>query len=124
MDDQNTQQQNNQLTIPQEVRTYLEAMLQDAGMTMEDDDMKEEMIKELYLRLDAYITSVVATALPKMHLDEFIKMNEEKKSREEIEKFLIDNMPHSKEVFAKAFADFRQLYLGNVKKAREGEGAN
>ncbi|OGK39931.1 hypothetical protein A3F34_01900 [Candidatus Roizmanbacteria bacterium RIFCSPHIGHO2_12_FULL_44_10] len=110
----------NNLTIPAEVQTFLEGMLQDAGMNLADDDMKTEMVKELYLRLDAYITSVVATALPQKHLDEFIKMNEEKRSREEVEQFLQDNMPHSKEVFAKAFSDFRSLYLGNVKKARDG----
>jgi len=112
------QNSSHDLTIPEEVRVFLEEMLKDAGMVM-PDDMKEDMVKELYLRLDAYITSVIATALTPKHLEEFVKMNEEKRPKAEIEQFLQDNVPNSRELFAKAFADFRALYLGNIKKHRE-----
>ena len=114
----------NTLEIPAEVRTFLEGMTEDAGMNLVVDDMKEEMVKELYLRLDAYITSVIATALSEKNLAEFIKMNEDKKPKAEVEQFLQDNVPNSKELFAKAFSDFRALYIGNVKKHREGQAGN
>lgn len=76
------------------------------------------MIKELYARLDNYLTSVIVDNMPPEHLDEFIKLNEEKKSREEVEGFLKGKMTNSAEVFARAFADFRELYLGNVTAAQ------
>lgn len=107
-----------QTQIPQEVKNFLEGLLTDSGMQFTDDVMKEEMIKELYARLDNYLTSVIVDNMPPEHLDEFIKMNEEKKSREEIEGFLKEKMPNSAEVFAKAFGDFRDQYLGNVTAAR------
>lgn len=107
-----------QAQIPSEVRNFLEGLLKDSGMQFVSEEMKEEMIKELYARLDNYLTSVIVDNMPPEHLDEFIKLNEEKKSREEIEGFLKEKMPQSAEVFARAFADFRDQYLGNVTAAR------
>ena len=104
--------------IPQEVRSFLEGLLQDAGMTFTDNEMKEEMTKELYARLDNYIASVVVDYLPPEQFETFIKMNEEKKSKQEIENFLKEKLPDAQNVFAKAFADFRAMYLGNVTIAR------
>ncbi len=106
------------LTIPPEVRVFLEGILQDAGMTIPDEITREEMIKELFVRLDHYITSVIIENLPPEHLDAFMKLNEEKKPMSEIQKFLLDKMPDTQEIFTRAFADFRDLYLGNVTTVR------
>lgn len=106
------------MQIPNDVRSFLESLLQDAGMTTLDDTMREEMIKELFVRLDSYITSVIVDNMPAEHLDEFIKLNEDKKPREEIEAFLKDKMPNAQDMFAKAFMEFRDLYLDNVAVAR------
>jgi len=46
-------------------------------------------------------------------------MNEDKKSKEEIEQFIKTKLPNSQEVFTNAFIDFRSLYLGNVAASRE-----
>lgn len=87
-------------------------------MTALDDTMHEEMIKELYARLDNYMASVIAENLTPQDAEEFIKINEAKKDRSEIEKFLKDKVPNVNDVFAKAFMDFRDLYLGGVTIAR------
>ena len=100
--------------IPPEVKTYLEGLLADAGMSFTDDQMKEEMVKELYARLDNYVASIIVDYLPSEHYETFIKMNEEGKPKEEVENFLKQNLPNAQTVFAKAFADFRQMYLGGV----------
>lgn len=114
----NQQDAGQKLEIPQEIRNFLEGLLKDAGLTTLDDNMREEMIKELYARLDNYIASVIVDKLPPEHLDDFIKINEEKKSQQEIEQFLKDKMPNPQEVFANAFSEFRDLYLGNVNVAQ------
>ena len=106
------------LQIPPEVRNFLEGILTDAGMTTLDDEMREEMIKELYARLDNYITSAIVSKLPSEYSEEFIRLNEEKKSQQEIQQFLQDKLPNAQETFALAFSEFRDLYLGNVTVAR------
>jgi len=108
----------NSLNISPEIKVYLEGLLEDAGIQTVDELMKEEMIKELYARLDNFLTTTIIDNMPPDHLDTFIKMNEEKKSKEEIEMFLKEKMTNYKEVFSKAFADFRDLYLGGVTASR------
>jgi len=106
------------LTITPEVRTFLETLLSDAGMTTLDESMKEEMIKELYARLDNYLTATIVNNMPPEHLEAFIKMNEEKQSQAEVEAFLKEKVPNTSGILAKAFTDFRNLYLGKVADSR------
>ncbi len=119
MDNQKTASSTNpSLEISSEIRTFLEGLLQDAGMLIPDASMKEEMIKELYVRLDNFITTAIIDNLPPEHLETFIKLNEEKKPKSEVEQFLKDKMPNAQEVMSQAFMEFRDFYLKNVTVAR------
>lgn len=100
--------------MPPEIRSFLEGMLQDANITTADEETKEEMIKELFSRFDNYMTSSIVENLKEEDLDEFIKMGDEKKPKEEIEKFITDKIPNASEVFSQAMMTFRDMYLGNV----------
>jgi len=111
------------LDIPPEARTFLEGLLQDSGILNLGEEEKEEMIKELYARLDNFITSTIIDNLPPENMEEFIKMTEQNKSKSEIEAYLNSKMPNAKEVFANAFIEFRNLYLGNVTVARNAPSA-
>ncbi len=104
--------------ISNDVREFLLGILQDANMQMTDEEMQEEMIKELFVRLDNYIGSVIIDNLQPNDVEAFIKLNEENKSREEINTFLKQKMPNAQEVMQKAFMHFREMYLSNVSAAR------
>lgn len=119
MDNQTAASQvNPRLEISNEIRTFLEGLLQDAGMLIPDAIMKEEMIKELYVRLDNFITTAIIDNLPAEHLETFIKLNEDKKPKNEIEQFLKDKMPNAQEVMTRTFMEFRDFYLKNVTMVR------
>lgn len=121
--DTQTQQPRPQVQITPEIRSFLEGILKDAGMTELDEVMKEEMIKELFVRLDEFITSTIIDKLPVDNLDEFIKMGEEKKSMADTQAYLKEKIPNAEEVFARAFADFRETYLAGVTTARNAKAA-
>lgn len=108
----------NKLEIPQEVRAFLEGILKDSNMASLDDSMREEMINELFARLDNYMTSVIIDNMPPEHIDTFIKMTEEKKPQAELEAFMKEKVPNAQEVITKAFMDFRDLYLKGVTVSR------
>lgn len=114
--DNQTQSQSTQATtvIPEEVKVYLEGLLADASVTPIDEQMKEDMLVDLYQRLDNFLTAIILENLPPQHLEDFIKMNKSGKSREETEKFITSALPNADEVFANAFLEFRDLYLGNT----------
>lgn len=101
------------IEIPAEIRGFLEGLIQDSERIYEPE-MQEEMIKELFIRLDSFIISAIIEHMPPEHLDEFIRLNDENKPKEEIEQFVKKTMPNAEEVFSKAFVDFRELYLNNA----------
>lgn len=102
------------LEITPDVRAYLESILVDAGAVTLDEASHEEMIKELFVRLDSYIISVIVDRLPDEYVEEFVKMNENGKSQVEVEKFLQDKLPDAQQVFTDLFGDFRDTYLRGV----------
>lgn len=108
--------------IPPEARSFLEGILDDAKTLTLDDSMREEMIKELFARLDSFLTSRIVENMPPEAMDEFMKLVEEKKSQSEVEHFVEDRMPNAGEVFAQAFSDFRDMYLYNNAVGRKIEG--
>jgi len=93
-----------------------------------DDQMKEEMISELYTRLDSFITTKIVENLPPEHLEAFMKLVDEKKPQSEVEQFLKDKIPNVQEAFSQAFAEFRELYLNSEAASRQAnvyaEGKN
>lgn len=103
-----------QTQIPQDIRAFLESLLQDANILNLDDAAKEEMIKQLFVRLDNFMLTTIVESLPSDKLDEFTKMSESGKSKEELEAYLKANIPNAEEVFSRAMLSFRDLYLGNV----------
>ena len=96
----------------------MEGILTDANMTFTDDAMHEEMINELFARLDNYVAGIIVDNLPPANMDEFIKLNEEKSSQAEVETYLKEKVPNAQEILTKAFLDFRDTYLSNVTVAR------
>ncbi len=113
--DSQTNSQNSPLTqIPPEVIKFLDNLLAEANIVPIDEQMREQLLLELYSRLDNFITTTIIENMPPEKLDEFIKLNEDKRPRKEVDQYMRENMPNSEEVFAKAFVDFRDIYLGNA----------
>jgi hypothetical protein len=86
-----------------------------------DEHMKKGMIQELFYQLDNYLASIITDQLKPEDLDVFVRMNQEKKSKEEIEAFVKEKIPNVQEVFTNAFADFKRIYLENVATAKENK---
>lgn len=118
MDPVQNQTQQPPLEIPKEIRAYLENILQDAGMTAVDQEMREQMINELYVRLDKYIIAKVTESLPEDKLNEFATLFEQKAELPQIQEYLMKNLPNAQEVFAQAFVEFENIYLEGVAAAR------
>lgn len=102
------------IQIPSESRIFLENLINEAGVQVVDEEMKEQILIELYSRLDNFMVTTIIKNMPPEYLEEFIRLNEENRPREEIDKFMTEKMPNSGEIFAQALIDFRDIYLGNV----------
>lgn len=99
--------------MPAQIRGFLEDLLTQSGITPIDEQMKEEMLKDLFQRLDKFLASKIVQNLTDADLEVFMKMNEEGKPQEDIDAFLKEHMPNAQEVFANAFGEFRDLYVSS-----------
>jgi predicted house-cleaning noncanonical NTP pyrophosphatase (MazG superfamily) len=107
--------------IPDEVREYLDSLLQDAGMSGFDPAMHDAMINELYIRLDKFLIGKVVEFLPEDKLEEFAKLNEETADPAKIQEYLTANLQNAQDVFTTAFGEFRDIYLEGVKQAVQNQ---
>lgn len=99
------------MQIQAETRSFLESLLEDSDINKLDPQIKEEIIQELFDRLNNYINLVIINNIDPLYIDEFNKISKSNASQEKIEKFLLEKMPNAKQVFAQAFANFRDLYM-------------
>lgn len=116
--DPNAVQSQQPVEIPEEIRIFLEGILEDANMVIADDEVRETMITELFMRLDKFLVSRVIQYLPQDKLDEFMEMDKSQVSVEKTYEFLKQNLPNIEEVFATAFEEFREVYLEGVNESR------
>lgn len=115
---------NQNLQIPDDIRAFLESMVQEAGITSLDAASHQKLIEELYSRLDNFLLTVIVEALPQDKLEEFTKMAEGGVPRNELDGYLKANIPNAVDAFSRAMIEFRDLYLGNVEVARSQNGAS
>ena len=120
MDDNQTQDQQlkKDIVISDDVRAYIGSILMDAGLAQDDPDLHEEMVREVFVRLDNYLSTVILNHLPKDKIEPYVKMMEEGKPKTEIEQYMKDNIANVDETFKNAFIDFRSLFLGKIAVAR------
>lgn len=97
---------------PLDVRTYLEGILRDAGMTGLTADLREEMIQELSRSLNVFIISGIVEHMPGRHLEAFTRLHEENRPQAEINRFIEEHMPNARQVFAEIFEKFQLQYGG------------
>ena len=99
------------IAIPPEIQSFLEALIKEANIPVNDDKAKEELVRYLFDKLDKFLAAKIVENMKPEDTEAFIKMNEEGKSREEIDAFIKEHMENPQEVFTRAFIDFRDFYL-------------
>src|SRR5258706_9601375 len=102
---------NNQGDIPVEIQVFLEELIEEANIPAFDEGTKQQVVKDLFERLDKFIALKISENLSEEDTEAFIKMNEEGKPKEEIDAYISTHIPNAQEMFTKAFIDFRDFYL-------------
>lgn len=103
--------QRNTVTVPQEIRNYLESLIHEANVAVFDEKTKEDLVQYLFNKLDRFLAAKIVENMSAEDTKEFIKLNQEKKSKEEIDAYINAHMQNPQEVFTRAFVDFRDFYL-------------
>jgi hypothetical protein len=101
------------IAIPGEVREFLEVVMVEARGKSDDDCADEEMLGELYQDLEVVMFFEILTHLPGEYLETFVNMNDQSVAREELDDFLMRNVPNAEDVFEMVLYKFRHYYSGD-----------
>ena len=96
--------------IPQDIRTFLENLLEDSGLVL-TAEMKESMIEELYPRLEQKLIADAIEHMKPEDADEFAVLIQSNKSQEELQQFILTRLPNAQDIFASSLVDFRNYFL-------------
>ncbi|EKD47870.1 MAG: hypothetical protein ACD_65C00243G0002 [uncultured bacterium] len=97
------------------IKKFLTDLIKEAGMGALPQADQDKMIDELYVRLEDRLMLAVMEALPDQKRVDFqAKIETDEMDAKQVEDYIRQNVPNYEQVFAKAFAEFRELYLSAV----------
>ena len=91
---------------------FAEKLLEEKNLEGVDNEVQEQLKKDLYERLEDRINAVIIEKLPLEKLDRFNTLVENA-NEEEIQAFTEENIPELEQFIANELLNFRQTYLGN-----------
>jgi hypothetical protein len=95
-----------------EIKKYLQELLHDAGQTGLGEEIENQMIEDLYSRLEDRLIITAMGHLSDAQQDELEGMG---KDAAKTEAYLRKNIPDYDKVFSQVLVDFRNLYIEGSK---------
>ena len=98
------------------IKKFLQDLIAEAGMNQLPQEEQDKMVEDLYVRLEDRLMLAVLDALPEDKRADFQgRIEADDMTAEQVEQYIRDNLADYQQVFAMAFADFRQVYLSSVR---------
>lgn len=102
--------------IPADIRTYLENLIDDAGMQL-PPGLKDSMVDDLYARLEKKLIADAVENMKPEDTEEFIKLVQGGADPTQMQTYINEHIPNAKEVFVQSLVDFRTYFLGGSMQA-------
>ena len=106
--------------IPEESRNFLKNMLYAAEEFNYGEEIPEGLLQELYGKLNDWISRYLLSSLPENKLIDYKNLNQNGASPDMLDAFSMKNIPNYAEVVKKAYRDYYDSYLEQVKEERQG----
>lgn len=101
-------------TIPEDIKAFLESILDEAGMAELEEEQKRGMLVDLYRLLDKFLFKTLLSHIPAESIDEFTDHFGILTTMEERQKYLLEKVPNASELISQALMDFKTTYLEGV----------
>lgn len=93
------------------IEEFVDKLIEDKGFNEQDPDIIAQMKSDLLDRVENRINAMIISKLNPEKLPDFEKVLDSD-SKEEIQKFVKENIPDIEEKVAKELLDFKNIYLG------------
>lgn len=101
---------NQQNQIPADIRAYLENLLEDANINL-TPELKENMLFDLYLRLEKKLIADAIENMEPADVEEFTQLIQSQNNKEIIDQFIKSHLPNAQEIFVQSLVDFKTDFI-------------
>ncbi len=102
-------------SIPRIYELFLEKVIEDAHGPHVPEKLREQMIQDLYGRLQNHLMVSFMQELPDEHADAFAELSASNPGEEAIQDFFQQHIPRFDEVVGESLTEFRDVYAGSIK---------
>jgi hypothetical protein len=98
--------------ISEEIKIFIDSLLLQKGLHQAPDSVKEQLILEIYDRLQQWLLADMFNAVPdsaEQQLEQFMSGDP---SKQQIQEFFEKIIPNHEEVLSNSLRSFEQTYLG------------
>ncbi len=111
LDNQINQQTNQIPEIPTDIKTYLENLIEDAGMQL-TPELHEAMVNDLLARLEKRLIADAVENMKPENVEEFTQLIQSGSNPQAMQQYINEHVPNAKEIFVQSLVDFRTYFLG------------
>ncbi len=96
-----------------DISTFVEDLLEAKNLLDLDEEILDQMKKDLARRVENRIHAIIATNIPEDSRAEFEKLVDSDATDEVVSKYCSDKIPNLQELIASDLVTFRSVYLGS-----------
>jgi len=100
-------------TIDPDIRLFLDDLLDEKGIFFSSPETREQMIQDLYVRLQKFFLLTLAQELSPADGNQLAQMIENQAPESTIQAFLQLKIPNLQDKLVDLFLTFRSIYLSN-----------
>ncbi len=101
------------VAIDPDIRLFLENLLDEKGIFFSAPETREQMLQDLYIRLEKFILLTLAQELTPADGNQLVQMVEQNNSITAVQSFLKLKIPDLDQKLTKTLLQFRNIYLDN-----------
>lgn len=104
--------------IPSDTKAFFDRLFEEAGFENLSPALRETMYQDLKSRLDEWLFRDMTKHLTRKEAEKFEEMAGERVSQEELQQFLLGHIPDCQNIAAKSLLDFKDTYLGGIRRGK------
>ncbi len=94
------------------IQAYIDQLIKDKNFPDLTDEVREQVKRDLVVRLDDFIMARIISALSDEEVVRFESMLKEQKPEPEIQQYIVDHVTDLTNLLTETLMEFREIYLG------------
>lgn len=97
----------------QNIEDFVDNLMLEKGSVIDDEELYHQIRADLIVRVEDRVNSTILANMPEGMIEKFNALMQSAKSQDEIQTFIVENIPNIHDKVALTLLEFRNIYIGN-----------